>query len=440
MKRRTALGLFSAAGAISLMRSREAFSQTADAAPTDTQNAVDIANRGLPELTITDVKVIQGRFGRDEHTCVKVYTSEPGLYGVGDGCNSQRAKTIKTYIEEYIAPFAIGRSVNDIEKLWNELWVGPYWRASVDHSNAIAALDGALWDILGKRTGKPVYDLWGGKVREGNRAFHQVRSGNDQDLRMQDIQDHIDKGFRHFRLRGSYFAEGHGWDERLRGNDGAFTAATVRQFQRVRDEFGWDIDVGIDVHSALTPAGAIVCAKAIEEFRPFFVEDLFAIEDMNWHEVLRSQTAIGVATGEQMVSNNEWIELVANRWIDYIRPHVSAMGGPSLVKKLLHCCEFFGVQSSLHGPSNVSPVGHAINAHLEICIPNFGIGEGEEFDDDLQAAYPGCPEMDGAVRKLNGRPGWGIDIDENFIANFPHDPNQVRMRTRYDTEGAPRNP
>ena len=440
MKRRAALGLLGVAGAMTLTHSGKSFSQFSTPVSDYAQRAIDAANRGLPELTITDVKVIQGRFGSDEHTCVKVYTSEPGLYGVGDGCNSQRAKTIKTYIEEYIAPFVIGRSVNDIELLWNELWVGPYWRASVDHSNAIAAIDGALWDIMGKRTGKPVYDLWGGKVRSGNRAFHQVIGGSDQDARMQDIKDHIDKGFRHFRLRGSDFQEGYGWAEGWRGNDGAFTAATVRQFQRVREEFGWDIDIGIDVHSALTPAGAIVCAKAIEEYRPFFVEDLFTIEDMNWHEVLRSQSAIGVATGEQIVSNNEWIELVANRWIDYIRPHVSAMGGPSLVKKVLHACEFFGVQSSLHGPGNVSPVGHAINAHLEICIPNFGIGEGEAFDEDRQAAYPGCPEMDGAVRVLNGKPGWGIDIDEDVIANFPLDPDQVRMRTRYDSEGAPRNP
>ena len=80
MDRRTALGLFGAAGAMSLMQSREAFAQAADTAPNDTQNAVGLANRGLPDLTITDVKVIQGRFGPNEHTCVKVYTSEPGLY------------------------------------------------------------------------------------------------------------------------------------------------------------------------------------------------------------------------------------------------------------------------------------------------------------------------------------------------------------------------
>jgi len=440
MDRRTALGLLGGAGALTLMESKEVYAQAADDAPDHTENALDEANRGLPPLTITDVRVIQGRFGNNEHTVVKVFTSEAGLYGVGCGCNSQRAKTIKTYIEEYVAPFVIGRNVNDIQKLWDELWVGPYWRASVDHSNAISAVDGALWDILGKRVGKPVYDLWGGKVREGNRAFHQVRQGDDQDARMEDIAEHMEKGFRHFRLRGNGYVEGFGWVERYRGNDGSFVASQVRQFQQVRDTFGWDIDVGIDVHSAVTPAGAIVCAKALEEFNPFFVEDLFTIEDMHWHEILRQQTAIGVATGEQMVSNNEWIELVANRWVDYVRPHVSAMGGPTLVKKLLHACEFFGVQSSLHGPGNVSPIGHAINAHLEISIPNFGIGEGEDFNDDLQEAYPGCPYMDGAVRKLNGQPGWGIDVDEEVIAKFPNDPDQVRMRTRYDTEGAPRNP
>lgn len=446
LDRRNALKFMAggAVGGMTLMESKEAWAQAAADAPDVTEGALDQVTRGLPDLTITDIKVIQSSWGGgrrvNNHTVVKVFTSEPGLYGVGDGCNSQRPEVIKTYIEEYIKPFAVGRSVTDIHKLWEELWVGPYWRASVDHNNAISALDGALWDIMGKRAGQPCYNLFGGKIRDGNRAYTSG-SGSTPEERLEDIQRKVDIGFRHFRQRPFEFPEGSGWDEGLYGNEAAYTSALVDTFGQMRDKIGWDIDIGCDVHSGLTPQGALVTAKAVEEFRPWFMEDLFTIEDHNWYEILRGQSAIGIATGELMVNNNEWIELVANRWVDYLRPHISAMGGPTLVKKLAHCAEFFGVMTSMHGPSNVSPVGHAINLHIELTIPNFGIGEGGEFDEDEQAAYPGCPVMDGGVRyAANDKPGWGIDIDEEVLANFPLDTDQVPMRTRYDVDGAPRNP
>ena len=79
-------------------------------------------------------------------------------------------------VEQYMKPFLIGRNADEIEKIWQQLWIAPYWRGSVDANNAMAAIDGALWDIMGKRCGVPVYDLLGGKVRSGLRMLADVQA------------------------------------------------------------------------------------------------------------------------------------------------------------------------------------------------------------------------------------------------------------------------
>lgn len=116
---------------------------------------------GVPALKITDIKVIITRVDGTHMINAKVYTSEPGLYGIGCGTHAERPTIVANTIEQYLKPMLIGRNADEIEKIWQELWVAPYWRASVDANNAMAAIDGALWDIMGKRCGLPVYELLG---------------------------------------------------------------------------------------------------------------------------------------------------------------------------------------------------------------------------------------------------------------------------------------
>ena len=160
-------------------------------------------------------------------------------------------------------------------------------------------------------------------------------------------------------------------------------------------------------------------AKAVEPYRPFFLEDLFAPEDVGWYKIIREQTAVPIAMGEIFVNQNEWLPLVANRWIDFIRTHISMVGGLSYARKMAACCEWFNVRTAWHGPGNVSPVGHAVNLHLDLAIYNFGIGEGGPFSDQLKELFPGAPEQEGPKRYANDLPGLGIDINEKIAAKYP---------------------
>jgi mannonate dehydratase len=124
--------------------------------------------------------------------------------------------------------------------------------------------------------------------------------------------------------------------------------------------------------------------------------------------------------GELFVNRHEWLPLVTNRWIDFIRLHISAAGGLSMARKVAACCEFFNVRTAWHGPGNVSPVGHAVNLHLDLATYNFGIQEQHLFSDTLRELFPGAPEIKGGYMYSNDRPGLGIDIDEKVAARFPY--------------------
>ncbi|MCA9051725.1 MAG: hypothetical protein KDA89_23465, partial [Planctomycetaceae bacterium] len=116
---------------------------------------------------------------------------------------------------------------------------------------------------------------------------------------------------------------------------------------------------------------------------------------------------------------NEFVDIIAGRLIDFIRVHISQIGGLTPAQKLAHFCEFFRVRTAWHGPGDVSPVGHAANVHLDLATQNFGIQEAREFRQEEEDVFPGCPTLKDGYYHANDKPGLGIDIDEALAAKFP---------------------
>ena len=123
--------------------------------------------------------------------------------------------------------------------------------------------------------------------------------------------------------------------------------------------------------------------------------------------------------GELFVNQAEYVPLIRDYLIDFIRVHISAMGGLSMARKLAAFCEFFGVRTAWHGPGDVSPVGHAVNVHLDLSTPNFGIQELSLFGDASREVFPGTPEVRDGMLWANDGPGLGIDLDEAAAAKYP---------------------
>jgi mannonate dehydratase len=471
LNRRQALGLLAGGGA-----GATGFAAMLGALPRPLEAAQVATRRGLPRLKITDVKVILTQVGNTHMTNAKVVTSEPGLYGVGCGGHAERQSIVAQTIEQYLKPAVVGRYADEIEDIWQMAWLAPYWRASVDASNAMSAIDGALWDIMGKRAGMPVHNLLGGKLRPALPMFANV-GGRDVKELEDNARARIAEGYKHLRVaalggdgsgggpgagRGAG-AGGRGGGPATQGNSpgggGAGSARfgergpmfpqrgqghvymnnLITSLEHLRKTVGFGVDMCAEVDFRLTPSEGLVLAKALEPFRMFWVEEVFAPEDLAWHATLRRQCATPIAWGEVSVSQIEWVPLVANRWIDFMRMHISACGGLNMARKVAAMCEFFGVRTAWHGPGNVSPVGHAVNTHIDFAVPNFGCGEGGPFSPQLQEIFPGCPERKNGMTYSNDLPGLGIDIDEKAAGKYaPKTPGTDRGVRCYD--GSPCRP
>lgn len=380
-------------------------------------------------LTIRDVRPILTSPGegsiQKRLIVVKVETSEPGLYGVGCATFTQRHSAVATVVRDFLKPLLVGRDPQRIQDLWHTIHVNAYWRSGPVMNNALSGVDMALWDIKGKLSGMPVYQLLGGKCREGAAVYRHADGREPAEVEDR-VRGFMEQGIRHVRAQmGGY---GGKCDE-LPCPEGAIPGAyydadryardTVRLFDHLRATVGDGVQLLHDVHERLVPTEAVRLAKRLEPHQLFFLEDLLPPEHNEWFARVRQQCTTPLAMGELFVNAREYQPLIENRLIDFIRCHVSAIGGLTPARKLATVCEAFGIRTAWHGPGDVSPVGHAANLHLDVSSPNFGVQEWAGFSEIEQEIFPGCPELRGGYAYVSDRPGLGVDIDEELAARYP---------------------
>ncbi len=388
------------------------------------------AARNLGPLKITDVKTILTAPARIRLVVVKVLTSEPGLYGLGCATFTQRPRVVETAVQRYLRPFLLGKAPSHIEDIYQSSFVSSYWRNGPVLGNAISGVDMALWDILGKRTGLPVYQLLGGKCRQAVDTYRHASGRTFTEVEAA-ARRLMEQGYRHVRAQVtvpgfSTYGTRSKDDERRPVNGRTrvweprpYVRMVPRLFEHLRKKLGDEVELLHDMHERVPPILAIQLAKDLEPFKLFFLEDPLSPEDVGYFAHLRRQTSTPIAMGELFNNPNEWLPLVTGRLIDFIRIHISQVGGLTMARKIAALCEFFSVRTAWHGPGDVSPVGHAANVHLDLACPNFGIQEAREFTRAEQDVFPGCPELKNGYYYANDRPGWGIDLDEKLAARFP---------------------
>jgi mannonate dehydratase len=298
--------------------------------------------------------------------------------------------------------------------------------------NALSGVDMALWDILGKRAGLPVYQLLGGKCRNAVDTYRHA-SGSS----LKEVEDAVRKamesGYRHVRAQigveglatygaGSSAAKGTSASERDRTETWeprSYTRLVPKMFEHLRVQLGDEVELLHDTHERIPPIMAMQLCRDLEPYKLFFLEDPFSPEDVGYFEKLRALTSTPLAMGELFNNPNEWLSLVSGRLIDFIRIHMSQIGGLTPARKVAALCEFFAVRTAWHGPGDVSPIGHAANVHLDLATPNFGVQEARVFTQAEQDVFPGCPELKDGYYHASARPGLGIDLNEKLAADFP---------------------
>ena len=392
---------------------------------------------------ITDVKVILTAPEGINLLVVKVETNQPGLYGLGCGTFAYRHLAVKCLIEEYLRPLVVGRDVHAIEELWQLMHQNAYWRNGPIENNAISGIDMALWDIKGKLANMPLYQLLGGKVREAVPIYRHA-DGKDLSELCDNIQKYREQGITHIRCQsGGYGGGGYGQAPAhapSHAPDGVYLDArkymreTVKMFDGIRSRVGFDVELCHDVHERLKPIDAIRLAQALEPFDLFFLEDAIPLEEGEWIRQLRDKTNIPIAQGELFNHPFEWRNLIAERLIDFIRVHLSQVGGITPARKLQLFAEQYGVRTAWHGPGDMSPLAHAANIHIDLASRNFGVQEWSGTEppnfviqelkgprEALLDVFPGLPQFKQGYVYANDLPGLGVDIDEVQAARYPCD-------------------
>lgn len=409
------LGLF---GGISTAEARE-------------QQGTPAYAKGLAPVKIKSVRAIATAPQGSNLIVVKVETTEPGLYGLGCATFTQRAMSVVTAVNSYLNDFCVGKDVDNIEDMWQAAYVSSYWRNGPVLNNALSGLDEALWDIKGKRANMPVYQLLGGKARFAIPCYTHA-GGTTPEAAADSVSKLMADGFKYIRIQqGGYGAVGSTADKpdfKAAGfggetdnymNERLYLKSVPKMFEIVRKQCGDEIELLHDIHERVQPIDAINMIKQVEEYRPFFIEDPFSPENMKWFAQLRQATSVPIAMGELFNNINEFKEPMVNQWFDFIRIHVSQIGGITPAMKVARLGEWFNIRTAWHGPGDVSPVGHAAHAHIDLAVWNFGIQEAVSFSDKMKDVFTGCPTMNKGYMSVNEVPGLGVDINEKEAAKYP---------------------
>jgi mannonate dehydratase len=404
----------------------------------EAQQRAASATRGLSSPKIRDISVIECEPAGTRLTVVKITTDQDGLYGYGCATFTQRADLVKPAVEKYLKPFLLGKTTDRIEDIWQSCYFSSYWKNGPVLNNAISGIDQALWDIKGRQAGLPVYQITGGKCREAVETYGHAGGADYADV-VASAKQYIAQGFRNVRVQvglpgmAGYGSAAGGSNQFKPLHDkpifepGLSMKRSLKLLQVCREQLGEDVGLLHDVHERLTPNEAVLLAKEVESLNLFFLEDVLSPEDIDYFRQIRQNCATPIAMGELFNNPHEWQPLISERLIDYIRCHVSQVGGFTPARKIAILAEQFGVRTAWHGPGDVSPIGHMAQATLDIVSWNFGIQEYSPFNEKTQEIFHGCPVMKDGYIWVNEKPGWGIEVDEKAAIKYPFTPGRGNL-------------
>ncbi|MGC2164232.1 MAG: D-mannonate dehydratase ManD [Silvibacterium sp.] len=384
-------------------------------------------------MKITNATVNVCSPGRNFVT-LKIETDE-GIYGLGDGTLNGRELAVVSYLVEYVIPCLIDRDPFQTEDIWQYLYRGAYWRRGPVTMAAIAAVDVALWDIKGKALNTPVYNLLGGKSRDGVLVYAHA-NGVDIEQTVEAVATQIDLGYLAVRAQSGipglastygvpkgnqpYEPAEKGLPQESAWSTEKYLRHVPLLFAKLRDRCGYDVHLLHDCHHRLTPIEAGRLGKDLEPHRLFWMEDPVPAEQQEGFALIRQHTTTPIATGE--VLNTIWDaqELIRNQWIDYIRMSIVHAGGFTHLKKVADFAELHHVRTGCHGATDLSPVTMAAALHFGMAVHNFGIQEHMPHTAETHAVFPHQYSFARGYMNPGDAPGLGVDLDEALAAQYPY--------------------
>lgn len=387
---------------------------------------------------IVDAKVIVTCPGRNFVT-LKIVTRS-GVTGLGDATLNGRELAVASYLQDHVVPNLIGRDAGRIEDIWQFFYRGAYWRRGPVTMTAIAAVDVALWDILGKFANLPIYQLLGGRSREGALVYGHA-NGRDISETSEEVGRFREMGFLAIRAQCGVPGVKKAYGISVGGKpyepaESELPAETVwstpryldivpQLFERLRADHGPEVELLHDVHHRLTPIEAARLARSLEPYRLFWLEDATPAENQKSFELIRQHSVTPLAVGEVFNSIWDCKHLIENQLIDYIRTTIVHGGGITHLRRLADFAGLHQVRTGFHGATDLSPVCMGAALHFDTWVPNFGIQEYMFHSDEANEVFPHDYAFRAGRLHCSDTPGHGVTIDEKLAARFPYAPKQL---------------
>ena len=352
---------------------------------------------------------------------VKVET-DAGIYGLGEAGIRAYTSGIVGVIE-HLALQLVGEDPMRTEHLWQQMFRGGFFPGGKLLCSAISAIDIALWDIKAKAFDVPLYQLLGGKVRDKAATYPHCGGATIEQL-VESARAKVDQGYKFVRF--SVSAE----DDVLEPSRAV--RHTIRAFEALRTALGDEIEICLDIHTRLDPMDSVVLCRALEPYRPYFLEDPLRSENPDSFRQFRAQVASPLAIGEQFASKWEFRQLIEEELLNYARIDVCIVGGITEALKIAGWCETHYIHLALHNP--LGPVSTAACLHVDIAASHFGVQECPRIPGTTMTdVFPVQVGWEDGYLLLPERPGLGVEFDEAAAAAHPYrDTGQARLFRRLD--------
>lgn len=376
---------------------------------------------------------------------VKVET-DAGITGVSETVMKRKTLSIEQSILE-LKRYLCGKDPTEIEDHWEKMYRDSFWVGGPMHSTAISAIDCALWDILGKSCGLPVYKLLGGPTRKRVPVYCHCPSGSRPEDFAKGIKACLDFGHRAVKTTlplfyGAKGREGGDFAKGLIGYSG--TNGIVDRcwketeyidpsiFSRIREFFvaareagGPDFGIAVDCHGRLSLKGAIRLCRTLEDLNLMFVEEPTPPENADVLARVQQETSIPIAAGERWATLHGVREFVEKQAIDILQCDLVNCGGISGMKKIAALAEAHYIGMAPHNPNG--PLATAMNIHFAAIIPNFFILEtlSSQFDQRIfKELVKNPPRFQEGSLLVPSAPGYGIELNEAAFSKYPFRPHE----------------
>lgn len=353
---------------------------------------------------------------------VKVLTDQPGLWGLGEATLEWHTRAVVGAVED-IAQLLIGEDPTRVEHLWQIMYRQHFWHGNgIIRATAMSGIDLALWDIVGKVHNVPCHKLWGGPVRDTIRTYCHLGGGKMEDFYQTDPADAqrfadlarqaVADGFTAFKSMAVP------WTMPIEG------LRPIRYAEKcvaaMREAVGEGIDIMVDCHARPSPRMGILFAKALEPYGLYWFEEPCWPETIDSLADVQRSVVTPIATGERLISQHAFRELLEKRACSIIQPDITHVGGLSEARRIAAMAEAYRVAMAPHNPQG--PVSTAASLEFGFATPSYIICEAVHLDvpwrqDVVEEGF--VVEPQGRIVRPGKRPGLGIEINEQELKKHP---------------------